>query len=194
VLACQRDAGGADPEDDPRRKLCERDYTRVFGLCHDLTGDFQDAHDATQETFSRAFRRLESFLFQSRFAHWLFRIATNACIDLRRARRARQQISIDGLLVCSDPDAVTVTLPDDRAAQPFEQMARDEMGVDVHRAIAGLSDKLREIVVLRYFEDLSYEDIRERLGVSMGTVKSRLFRAHEALQYWLEPAMAKHSA
>ena len=80
-----------------------------------------------------------------------------------------------------------VSLPDERAEQPFEPFSRREKSQDVHRAIQGLSEKLREVVLLRYFEDLPYEDISQRLNVSIGTVKSRLFRAHESLQYWLAP-------
>lgn len=195
VLACQRErAAAGGPNGDSFGKLWERYQTRVFSLCYDLTGDRHDALDTSQETFARAFRRLDTFLFQARFAHWLYRIATNACIDLRRSARTRHHLSIDRMPVRSDPTTSSISLRDHQAEQPFEPLARGEMSADIHRAIDGLSVKLKEIVMLRYFEDLSYDDIRERLGVSMGTVKSRLFRAHERLQYWLEPAIGRHMA
>lgn len=192
LLACQKQRSAT--LDGPFRELYERYRERVFNLCYELTGDAQDAHDISQETFARAFRRLDSFLFQAKFAHWLYRIATNACIDLRRATRSRSHLSIDRLLVQSDPDSRAITLPDASVEQPFDRLARDEMSGDIHRAIEGLSAKLKEVVMLRYFDGLSYDDIRARLGVSMGTVKSRLFRAHEILVHWLEPAMSRHSA
>lgn len=193
VLACQTN----DPSslDGPFREIFERYSSRVFTICHDLTGNLQDASDAAQETFSTVFRRMGTFRGESKFSSWLYRIASNAAIDIRRSARNKRPLSLDRMRESVDnTGARGISLPDDSAEQPFEPVARQEQSRDVHRAIQGLSEKLREVVLLRYFEGLPYEDISVRLGLSIGTVKSRLFRAHESLEYWLAPTQYRHSA
>jgi RNA polymerase sigma-70 factor (ECF subfamily) len=193
VQACR--SGHAPALESAHRELFERYSARVFTICQDLTGNTQDACDATQDTFAIVFRRLDTFRFESRFSSWLYKIATNAAIDIRRSARLKRPLSLDRLLESKDdPSARGLSLPDERCAEPSDPPTQRERNADVHRAIRGLSEKLREVVLLRYFEDLAYEEIGRRLGVSVGTVKSRLFRAHEALQYWLAPAMARHTA
>ena len=192
VLECQRSWPAISQA--PFRDLYDRYKKRIHGICHRLTGNLHDAQDASQETFATVFRRLHSFRFEAVFATWVHRIAVNVCIDLRRRIRTRPSVSFELLARSHDPDGRRLNFPDDRAPMPFEPAALRELHADVDHAIRGLSSKLREVVMLRYFEDLSYEEIGARQGISIGTVKSRLFRAHAALGYWLQPTLSRHSA
>jgi RNA polymerase sigma-70 factor (ECF subfamily) len=115
--------------------------------------------------FVKVFRAAPSFRRDARLSTWLYRIAVNACLDeLRRRRR---------LLLFGDmPPAIQPVVA---AAEPADQ------NTDVTRAVGRLSPRLRMAVLLRYFEDLSYDEIAEALGVTAGTVASRLSRAHAIL-------------
>lgn len=165
------------------RTLYDRHKDRVYTLCSRITGNGTDALDAAQATFCVVFRTIDGFRFQSRFSSWLHRIAVNCSYDVLRAR-ARGKVeqtpplfSGGGLDSAADPGAVT----------PDAALAKEDLERIVHQAVARLTPRLRAVVALRYFEEHSYEEIAEILGTSMGTVKSRLFRAHEALSRRLGP-------
>lgn len=154
----------SDPQ--AQRAVFERYRDRVFSIALTfLKGERASAQDVTQEVFVRVFRAAGSFRQDARLSTWLYRIAVNVCMDeLRRRRR---------LLLFGDlPPAIHPVVP---AAEPAEP------DVDVARAVSRLSPRLRIAVLLRYFEDLSYEEIAHALGVTSGTVASRLNRAHGIL-------------
>ncbi|HKE02005.1 MAG TPA: sigma-70 family RNA polymerase sigma factor, partial [Planctomycetota bacterium] len=133
------------------------------------------------------------FRFQSKFSSWVYRIAVNASIDLCRRSFMRGTTSLDAL--SDDPPKVRgrATLPeDDQVTRPRDAAEGSELASDVQEAIGRLSPKLRTIVVLRYLENLSYEEVAEVLRCSMGTVKSRLARAHVALEPLLVRVCEKH--
>jgi RNA polymerase sigma-70 factor (ECF subfamily) len=141
-------------------------YERVlFNVALRMLGDREDARDAAQTAFVRAFERLGSYDRRYKFFSWLYRILVNECLNVRRARR--EQVELDPALRSSDSPY--------RSAQAVERAAR------VQGALAQLSTDHREVVVLRYFADLSYEDIAEAIGVPEKTVKSRLFEARRRL-------------
>ncbi len=153
---------------DPRaqRAVFERYRDRVFSIAlHFLKGEQAAAQDVTQEVFVRVFRAASSFRQDARLSTWLYRIAANVCLDeLRRQRR---------LLLFGD-------LPP--AIHPVVAAVADaDSSPDVARAVERLSPKLRIAVLLRYFEDLSYDEIAAALSVTPGTVASRLNRAHAIL-------------
>ncbi len=153
-----------DPQ--AQRAVFERYRDRVFSIAlHFLKGERAAAQDVTQEVFVKVFRAAPSFRGDARLSTWLYRIVAYACLDeLRRRRR---------LLLFGDmPTAIHPTVP---AAEPGEPDA------DVASAVSRLSAKLRIAVLLRYFDDLSYEEIALALGVTPGTVASRLSRAHAIL-------------
>src|SRR5262245_4341642 len=165
------------------RSLYERHKDRTYSLCSRITGNAADALDAAQATFCVVFRTIDGFRFQSRFSSWLHRIAVNCSYDVLRARargrieQAPSLLSGGGLDSAADPAALA----------PYVAMAKEDLERIVHEAVARLTPRLRTVVALRYFEEHSYEEIAEILGTSMGTVKSRLFRAHEALSRKLGP-------
>lgn len=189
VLACQRTSASSLQGD--YRRLYERFKDRVYNVCYRITGNPSDALDASQETFGIVFRRMREFRFESRFSSWIYRIAVNASIDVRRRTRSRRVASLEGMQDGGE-DAARYDLPDRLVEMPSISASRREFERAVQRAILRLSPKLRSIVVLRYMENLSYEEVSEALKISLGTVKSRLARAHEALDRELTPILDKH--
>ena len=189
VLSCQ--AAGADERGlgGPFGELYERFKDRVYNVCYRITGNPTDALDASQETFGTIFRKVESFRFQSRFSSWVYRIAVNASIDLKRRSRSRRIASLDAF---GDSEHSSFEISDDSVPMPSAGASRRELEEEIQRAISRLSPKLRAVTVLRYTENLSYEQISETLAISLGTVKSRLARAHAALDRELAPVLDKH--
>jgi len=141
-------------------------YQRVlFGVSLRLVGNYEDARDATQNAFVRAFEHLESFDPERRFFSWIYRIAVNESLNLRRARKPLEEV----------PEAMSV------AGGQLEAVEGRERADWVEQAIGQLSEDYREVVVLRYFGDFSYGEISEAVGVPEKTVKSRLFTARQRL-------------
>lgn len=143
-------------------------YERVlFAVARRMLGNYEDALDATQNAFIRAYEGLDTFDPQRRFFSWIYRIAVNECLNARRARRP------------DDP------LPDDVAAAgeagPFAGLERSERSGAIDAALVRLSEDHRLVVVLRHFADLSYGEISDVIGVPEKTVKSRLFEARQRL-------------
>jgi RNA polymerase sigma-70 factor (ECF subfamily) len=144
-------------------------YERVlFRVAFRLTGEYEDARDATQNTFVKAFEHLHRYDGRRKFFSWLYRIAVNECLNLRRSRRPQQAI----------PEGVEGANTHDG---PFEACAQTEARSRIDRAMAHLSHEYREVIALRHFADLSYEEMAEAIGVPEKTVKSRLFSARQKL-------------
>ena len=189
VLACQRTS--ASSLEGEYRRLYDRYKDRVYNVCFRIAGNPSDALDASQETFGIVFRRIREFRFESRFSSWVYRIAVNASIDVRRRARSRRLASLEAMHEVGTKNTSKYDLAD-RVEMPSVSASRHELEVAIQRAIDRLSPKLRAIVVLRYSESLSYEEVAETLRISLGTVKSRLARAHEALDRELTPVLDKH--
>lgn len=189
VLLCQR-APATSLEGDYRR-LYDRYKDRVYNVCYRITGNPSDALDASQETFGILFRRLAEFRFESRFSSWVYRIAVNASIDVRRRQRSRRLTSIEALQEGVD-ERGKFEIADGAVEMPSASASRHELEHEIQRAISRISPKFRAVIVLRYIENLSYEEVAETLRISLGTVKSRLARAHEALDKELTPVLDRH--
>jgi len=123
----------------------------------------------------------------------VYRVAVNASIDLKRRSRGRDVTSLDAL-EGAEADAASLrnSLVDERVEMPIRAASRHELEREIQRAISKLSPKLRGITVLRYIESLSYEQISDVLQISIGTVKSRLARAHEVLDRELTPVLDRY--
>lgn len=190
VLACQADK----PQglQGTFRDLYEEYKDRVYNTCYRITGNPADALDASQETFGILFRKIDSFRFESRFSSWVYRIAVNASIDLKRRSSQRRAISLEKTLDTEGRDGLRTEIEDERMELPAAAASRHELEAEVQRAISRLSPKMRVITVLRYLEALSYDQIAQTLQISIGTVKSRLARAHQALDRELTPVLDKH--
>ncbi|MFT5059133.1 MAG: RNA polymerase sigma-70 factor (ECF subfamily) [Planctomycetota bacterium] len=190
VEACQAQA--LEGLEGPFRTLYELYRDRVYNVCYRVTGNASDALDASQETFGILFRKIGGFRFQSRFSSWVYRIAINASIDLKRRQSSRRLASLEAVTEGSDGDGARFDLEDVSAELPSDVASRRELESEVQRAICRLSPKLRAITVLRYIESQSYDEIAETLQISLGTVKSRLSRAHAAMDRELTPVLHKH--
>jgi RNA polymerase sigma-70 factor (ECF subfamily) len=147
---------------------------RSYSIAFRITGSAVDAMDVVQESFGLVFRKLDSFRAGSLFSTWLFRIVVNCSIDSKRRERARAWQR--------DPFENAVAAAVDHERGPEALAVVHEIGDQVQAAIQLLSPKLRVILALRYLENMSYDDLAATLTLSLGTVKSRLARAHIALE------------
>lgn len=156
---------------DAFRRLFERHRDRVYSIAfYFFGGDEATAADVTQQVFLKLFTRINQFQGESEFTTWLYRLTTNACVDEQRKRRRVQQLD----------EGFEPREPRGGRAQE-EGLARAEVARSVKRAVAALKPKLRVVMLLKYFEEMSYEEIAAALGLSKGTVASRLNRGHKAL-------------
>jgi len=174
------------------RRLYDLYKDRVYNICYRVTGNATDALDASQETFGIVHRKIGAFRFESRFSSWVYRIAVNASIDIKRRSSARALTSLESLRGPQGEDGPHFDVKDERTEAPTEFATRHELEADIQRSIDRLSPKMRSIIVLRYLESLSYDEIAEALSISLGTVKSRLSRAHAALDRELTPIVDRH--
>ncbi|MEZ6015541.1 MAG: sigma-70 family RNA polymerase sigma factor [Planctomycetota bacterium] len=189
VLACQ--SAPAEGFHGAFRTLYDEFKDRVYNVCFRITGNATDALDASQETFGILYRKLADFRFESKFSSWVYRIAVNASIDIKRRAIARPMSSLESLRL-DDPEASRVELVDTDTEAPTSAASRHELEADIQSAIDRLSPKMRAITVLRYTEGLTYDEIADVLAISLGTVKSRLSRAHSALDRELTPVLDRH--
>lgn len=168
VLAGDRDA--FEP-------LVLANQTRVYTIALRICGNEADAADAAQDAFIRAYTALGAFRGESRFSTWLCKLAGNAAIDLVRARRSANTVSMSEL---ADEDGELPDFPDD-APLPETEAERRELREEVRRAMAELPEDYRAILTLREIGELSYDEIGAALALEIGTVKSRLSRARRKL-------------
>ncbi|GIW70940.1 MAG: RNA polymerase subunit sigma-24 [Planctomycetota bacterium] len=163
-------------------QLVIRYQDRIFNLCHRKLGCREDAFEASQETFLRAYRAIGNFAGQARFYTWLFRIALN-CAFSRRKRRTRRRSVIAGSLEHPEgADGAGLQEPVAPGDGPLARVVRHEEGAVIAQAIASLPPLYHDIVLLRDIEGMSYEDIAETLEIPLGSVKSRLHRARLQLR------------
>lgn len=157
--------------------------TPIYRLCFRMTGNADDAADLTQEAFLKAWRALDSFRFDASFSTWLYRLASNLCLDFLRAEKRRAVLP----LIHDDAEGDELSLdPPDPAPTPEQAALRAEEQAQLAAALKALEPEQRQILTLRVVNDLSYTEIAEILGVREGTVKSRLSRARDALRKKLE--------
>ena len=150
---------------------------QVYNLCLRMVGSA--AEDAAQETFITAYRRLSSFRGGS-FRAWLLRIAANICCDELRHRRSRPAASLEAALEAGSPADVPSPL-----ANPEEETLRRELGRHLQQGLATLPAEQRLAIILRDIHGLSYEELTEALGCSLGTVKSRIARGRARMREYL---------
>lgn len=167
-------------------ELLRRYQGHVDKLLYHLAPDWSDRADLAQEVWIRVYRNMRRLNDPAKFKGWLGRITTNLFYDeLRRRKRNRATLSLDAPLALDDGSIdwdVAATAPG-----PVDAMMTREFYDQLHRAIADLPEVFRTTIVLREIQGLSYEEIADTTGVSLGTVKSRIARARQRLQTDLEP-------
>ncbi len=152
----------------------------VYNLAYRILGDADAAADASQDTFLSAYQAVGKFKGVS-FKAWLLRIATNACYDQLRLKKRRPTSSLEALYTESEPSSHFVNGPE----TPEEHALRQELGQTIQGGIDALSADQRVTLVLSDVQGLSYKEIAQVTGVSLGTVKSRLSRARASLRDYL---------
>lgn len=184
VRVCQRPQD--DAFEDAFEELFRRYRDRAYSIAFRMTGRTNDALDIVQESFSVVFRKLATFREDSLFSTWLYRIVVNCTIDHQRRERS-VRATRTGSLSAIDSTAEPV---DPQDGPPLRAESAD-LGRHVQAAVRMLSEKLRAIMILRYQEGLSYDELADVLGISLGTVKSRLARGHLALERILEGSLER---
>jgi RNA polymerase sigma-70 factor (ECF subfamily) len=167
--------------------LVKRYQDRIYNFVYRMTEDPDEAEDLTQEVFVRVYRSLPRFRGQASFQTWLYRIASNLCIDRHRHQERSPQVvrSLDAPV--EGPDGEREFEVPDWQSNPESAFLSQELREQVHRALASLTEKLRVVVVMYDMQGLSYEEIAQILRCPVGTVKSRLFNARAALREALRP-------
>lgn len=166
---------------------------RLFSVAFGMLRDRDDAMDIVQDAFIKAHRKLGDFEGNAAFSTWLYRITVNLCIDKKRSQARRRQTDLDDVAghdFESDPlYAQAEYAPRLSGANPLRNVGDKQLGEQIGRGLAQLSDDHRAIVLLREVEGMSYEEISEALGIPRGTVMSRLFHARKNLQRALRPLL-----
>lgn len=150
------------------QRLVERHQERIFALVRHYASP-AEVEDIVQETFLKAFRRLDSFQRQSSFSTWIYRIAVNSSLDYLK-RRGRSPVH-----TVEDPELSAGPAP--RVLAPDARLQREEIAKVTHAVLAAMPEIFRTVLVMREFEGRTYQDMADVLGLSIGTVESRLFRA-----------------
>ncbi|MEZ4685631.1 MAG: sigma-70 family RNA polymerase sigma factor [Bacteroidia bacterium] len=173
-------------ENDPKAfEVLERKYRKsVYYMLLKMVKNSDDAEDLTQEAFAKAFISIDKFDSKYAFSTWLFRIATNNTIDFIRKKRV-QTISIDSPLQGDDGSKMRLDVKD-RGPDPNQVMLKDQRRQYLSKALDRLPEKYRMLVDLRYFQELSYQEVADELQIPLGTVKAQLFRARELLSQELK--------
>ena len=151
---------------------------KVYTLCFRMCGNSEDAEEAAQDAFLALWRGIDRFRQESSLSTWIYRLATNACIDtLRRRKKQSGSVSLDDeeLFV----DAV------DTSPQPQETVEHREAQKLLQEGLSALSEEYRKVLILREIEGLSYTEIAESASIELGTVKSRISRGRSLLRNFL---------
>lgn len=152
---------------------------RVYNLCRQMLGSKRDAEDAAQDAFIKAYKNLNNFEPSASFFSWLYRIAVNTCLDYKRRPATRSFFMPSG-------DGGFTVEPRSNQPSPEDLYESKRLGKAIDQGLNMISEKLRAVIVLREIEGLPYEEIAEILGISVGTVKSRLSRGRDELRKCLK--------
>ncbi|MCM3603297.1 RNA polymerase sigma factor SigW [Robertmurraya korlensis] len=155
---------------------------KVFQLCYRILGNRHEAEDMAQEAFIRAYINISSFNIDLKFSTWLYRIATNLCID--RIRKKKPDYYLDAEVSGTDGLTMYSQIASD-SILPEDEIENLELQETIQREITKLPEKYRSVIVLKYIEELSLNEISEILDIPLGTVKTRIHRGREALRHQL---------
>jgi RNA polymerase sigma-70 factor, ECF subfamily len=162
-------------------ELVRRWERRIFALTYGMLGREEDARDATQETFLAAFRNLRGFRGEAKVSSWLHRIAVNQCISRQRRAKVRSESALE-----DDPENAAASFAAPLSHSPAHVAEGRQETLAVRRAINSLPIELRQVVVMKEFEELTFREIADTLDLPLSTVKSRLYTALKQLQMRLQ--------
>ncbi|MCC5877329.1 MAG: sigma-70 family RNA polymerase sigma factor [Candidatus Sumerlaeia bacterium] len=162
--------------------LVEAYKERAFLAALALVQNHDDARDMSQDAFVKAFRALDRFESDRPFFPWYYRILRNTCLSYLKHHGRGRMVSLDQLV-----EEKHVQFPDNRGANdPRQQLQNEEMTAHLREALGKLKPKFREIIAMKHFEEMTYEEIADALDLPPGTVMSRLFHARKALAKLME--------
>lgn len=167
-------------DDKAYAKLLQRYKRPVYHMILKMVRNIDDAEDLTMESFSKAFRSLARFKKDFTFSTWLFRIATNNTIDFIRKKKLNT-LSIQNTFTDDDGQAVSIDVEDDGNLNPQDEAIKAQKEELIQVFVNMLPGKYQKLVRLRYFHELSYEEIAVELEAPLGTVKAQLHRARELM-------------
>ena len=159
-------------------RLVLRHQDLVYNLCFRLLGNSSDAEEAAQEAFVRVYKGLKSFRSESKFSTWLYRIATNASLNLRQT--AHQRVMKGAV----EFESLEESLPDPSGG-PESDLEQSRLSAEIQSGIKSLPEEFRTTLVLRDVEGRDYEEIAAITGANLGTVRSRLHRARDRMRLFL---------
>lgn len=157
---------------------------KAYQIAFGLLGNKPDAEEVVQDAFVKVYRNLNKFRGDSSFTTWLYRIVTNLSRNKyhwHRRRGANVNVSMSSNYRSDDEVQLDMEIPD-QSLEPSKALENRETGMNLTNAIKKLPEKLREVIILRHIEDMSYSDMANLLKCELGTIKSRLARAREALK------------
>ncbi len=160
-------------------ELMKRYKKPVYHMILKMVRNVDDAEDLTIEAFAKAFKNLHRFKKDYTFSTWLFRIATNNAIDFIRKKKL-DTLSIDSSYKDDDGETISIDVQDDNLNPQEETIKKQKIGL-IRDFVTKLPPKYQRLVKLRYFEELSYEEIAQELDAPLGTVKAQLHRARELM-------------
>ncbi|HMO80215.1 MAG TPA: RNA polymerase sigma factor [Pyrinomonadaceae bacterium] len=172
-------AAGEDPE--AFGEIVRRWERKIFALCFGMLGREDEARDAAQETFIAAFRNVERFRGEAKVSSWLHRIAVNQCLTTKRRTRTRSEEFLDE--ETNEEERVFVA---PAHAMPSVKTEQGERLYLVRQAVVSLPGDLRQVVVMKEFEEMTFQQISDTLEIPLSTVKSRLYTALKQLRGKLE--------
>lgn len=164
--------------------LIDEHFKKIYNIAYRLSGNEADASDMTQEVLIKIFRHIGSFSGNSKFSTWVYRVATNTCLDELKKIKRRSTYSLDAELDTGENEVVVQVR--DEAPTPDIAAEQKELSAAVGKAIKRLSPDHSAVVILRDIQGMSYEEVAKILNCSVGTVKSRLNRGRAQLKKILE--------
>ncbi len=164
--------------------LIEAHFKKIYNIAYRIAGNPDDASDMTQEVMIKLFRNINSFGGNSKFSTWVYRVATNTCLDELKKLRRHSAYSINSEINTGEGEFLYEV--EDTSPTPDLEVERGELSDMVEKAITALNPEHRAIITLRDIQEFSYEEIANILNISEGTVKSRISRARMQLKKILE--------
>jgi RNA polymerase sigma-70 factor, ECF subfamily len=168
-------------------RIIAENEIKIFNTIYSFVGNYEDALDLTQDTFIYAYRNMQRFRRESSVSTWLYAIAINVCKKSYNTKKRHSSVFIDSV---DDPKTALYLMnlaSQDRSASEILELNEEQLLI--RQVILSLPKKFRTVIILKYLQDLSYEEIAQIIGCNVGTVKSRLARAKEKLKPRLERAM-----
>ncbi len=180
------------PQDEVRfQELMNASYKKVFNLAYRLSNDRSDAEDLTQDAYFRAYRGFEAYQGDRPFENWILRIVTRLYLDMKRSRSRRvQTVSSDAPLRSDSFDDTVHFETADKGPSPEQVIMMKEVSPELEASLAELTGDQRRLIWMADVEGIPYQEIADHLGSPVGTIRSRLHRAHKLMRELL----TKHRA